>query len=55
MEQSTKETGKAEKPTGRGKFLHVDGDIYDGNWKNDKAHGYGIYIRQDGGRYEGYW
>ena len=26
---------------GVGKFAHENGDVYDGEWKNDKAHGQG--------------
>jgi hypothetical protein len=33
---------------GRGKFIHVDGDIYDGFWANDKANGHGIYKHVNG-------
>ncbi len=44
------------KASGKGKFTHVDGDIYDGEWKDDKANGYGVYIHaKTGARYEGYW
>jgi hypothetical protein len=27
------------KACGKGKFLHVHGDMYDGDWLDDKAHG----------------
>jgi hypothetical protein len=40
---------------GKGKFFYVDGDIYDGHWKNGKANGYGIFIQHTGAKYEGYW
>ena len=26
---------------GYGKFIHADGDIYEGDWQDDKAHGHG--------------
>jgi hypothetical protein len=29
---------------GKGKFWHADGDIYDGEWIDDKANGYGTYL-----------
>ena len=29
---------------GKGKFTHADGDIYDGDWKNNKANGNGVFI-----------
>jgi len=35
--------------------LHVDGDIFEGEWAEDKANGYGIYIHSNGAKYEGYW
>ena len=46
---------KDNRAHGHGKFVHVDGDIYEGNWINDKANGYGIYIHVNGARYEGSW
>jgi hypothetical protein len=33
----------------------VDGDIYDGEWMNDRANGQGIYLHVNGARYEGGW
>ena len=38
---------------GRGRLVHVDGDVYEGNWVNDKANGQGVYIHVNGARYEG--
>ena len=32
-----------------------DGDIYEGEWFNDKAHGFGIYKHINGAIYEGEW
>jgi len=40
---------------GKGRLIHADGDIYEGDWKNDKAHGKGIYVHMDGARYDGDW
>lgn len=40
---------------GRGKIIHNDGDVYEGEWKEDKAEGKGIYIRYLGSIYEGDW
>lgn len=34
--------------------MHADGDVFDGEWKNDKANGNGVYIHVNGARYEGY-
>ena len=28
---------------GKGKLIHVDGDIYEGEWAFDMAHGFGAY------------
>ena len=39
----------------KGKLFHSNGDIYDGEWFNDKAHGHGIYKKAKGGQYEGEW
>ena len=41
--------------SGKGKFFHVGGDIYDGKWANNKANGYGTYMNTKGARYEGMW
>jgi len=30
---------KNNKAHGRGKFIHSDEDVYEGEWKNDKANG----------------
>ena len=35
--------------------MHVDGDVYDGDWLNNKANGQGIYSNVKGARYEGGW
>ena len=40
---------------GIGRLIHADGDVYEGEWKNDKAHGKGIYIHRDGASYTGEW
>lgn len=36
-------------------FYHVDGDIFEGEWKEDKANGFGIYTHVNGAKYEGFW
>lgn len=33
---------------GFGKLEHADGEVYEGNWYNDKAHGYGEFVSKDG-------
>lgn len=35
--------------------MHADGDIYEGEWLNDKAHGRGKYKHSNGATYEGEW
>ena len=46
---------KNDKANIKGKLTHADGDIYEGEWYDDKAHGYGIYVHTDGAKYEGFW
>lgn len=36
-------------------FYHVDGDIFDGEWKDDKANGFGTYTHVNGAKYSGFW
>jgi len=38
---------------GRGEFKFIDGNTYDGMWKDDKMNGYGIFTNRNGNRYEG--
>jgi hypothetical protein len=33
----------------------VDGDVFDGEWLDDKANGYGVYVHINGAKYEGHW
>lgn len=40
---------------GFGRLIHADGDVYEGEWKDDKANGHGIYTHAEGSRYEGQW
>jgi len=40
---------------GQGTFYHVDGDVYEGQWHNNKANGQGVYQNIKGARYEGGW
>lgn len=40
---------------GFGRLIHIDGDTYIGNWKNDKTHGKGKYIHKDNSVYDGEW
>jgi len=36
-------------------LIHADGDIYVGEWRNDKANGYGEYMHLEGTTYVGNW
>ena len=36
-------------------MIHMDGDVYVGDWKDGKAHGYGEYTDADGTIYQGDW
>ena len=38
---------------GQGKYTHVDGSKYEGNFKDDKSHGKGTLTFVDGSKYEG--
>ena len=40
---------------GKGRLIHCDGDMYEGDWVDDTANGKGSYIQRDGARYEGEW
>jgi len=35
--------------------VHADGDVYEGEWINDKAEGKGTYSHANGAYYEGAW
>ena len=40
---------------GKGIFWHADGDVFEGEFKDDKSNGFGVYTCADGTRYEGMW
>ena len=40
---------------GKGRLIHRDGDVYVGDWVNDKANGKGTYTYVDGSKYIGNW
>lgn len=40
---------------GKGRLIHSDGDVYVGDWKDDKAHGEGTYTHLEGAKYTGAW
>lgn len=54
-EPSTKVIGKRTELTAKGVFTHVDGDLYEGQWVNDKANGFGTYKHTNGAQYNGEW
>ena len=37
------------------RLINVDGDVYEGDWTNDKDNGYGIYTHYNWATYEGQW
>ncbi len=51
--EGTLTKGKSEGP---GKlFFYLDGDTYEGTFKNHQLHGYGHFYNDDGDHYEGYF
>ena len=40
---------------GYGRFILADGDVFEGNWVDDKAHGLGNYYYAEGATYKGSW
>ena len=40
---------------GRGVYRYADGNVYEGEWKDDKMHGRGVFRYADGDVYEGEW
>ena len=36
-------------------MTHANGDVYEGNWVNDKANGFGVFIDTNNAVYEGEW
>ena len=38
---------------GYGRFILADGDVFEGNWVDDKAHGLGNYFYAEGATYKG--
>ena len=43
------------KMEGRGRFLNINGYVYEGEFKNDLSNGYGKYVALDGTTYKGSW
>jgi hypothetical protein len=37
----------------KGRLIHADGDVYNGEFKNDMANGYGEYTHINGSKYKG--
>jgi len=41
---------------GRGRMTHANGDVYEGQWLDDRANGFGIFIDViSDAKFEGYW
>jgi hypothetical protein len=40
---------------GNGKFIHADGDVYEGQWRANKKEGKGTMTSADGTKKEGQW
>ena len=40
---------------GEGRFVKLNGDVYEGQWLDDKANGQGTYVHADGSSYQGEW
>ena len=40
---------------GKGIYKYADGDVYDGEWKDDKKHGKGIFKYVSGEKIDGVW
>lgn len=37
----------------KGRLIHADGDVYDGDWLDDAANGLGSYFHENGAAYVG--
>lgn len=40
---------------GMGKMVYKNGDVYEGNWSNNKREGFGVYLYSNGDVYSGNW
>lgn len=40
---------------GKGCFYYVNGDFYEGEWRNNSINGYGKFTSIMGTSYEGHW
>ncbi len=38
---------------GRGRLIHAEGDVHEGDWFDDQANGYGNHIHLDGASMKG--
>ena len=43
------------KMCGNGRFIHANGDVYTGEFEDNKANGKGVYEQASGEWYEGFW
>jgi len=55
MVLNMKVIGKNNMANGKGRLIHADGDVYEGEWVRDKAQGKGKYTHLDGATYQGEW
>ena len=40
---------------GKGRLIYSNGDVYVGEWKDNKTEGYGMQQNFKGSKYEGHW
>jgi radial spoke head protein 1 len=52
---TNEETNSSRDFTGKGRAYYVNGDIYEGYYRNGLRHGAGTYYYKKGHKYEGQW
>jgi hypothetical protein len=56
METNILVNGKKVKKNGKGVMIYKNGNLYDGEWKNDLRHGNGILTEKNGDvQHKGSW
>lgn len=43
------------RPVGKGRYIFLNGDFYDGEFCKNKAHGVGVYYHTNGNIFSGQW